>query len=144
MRETFRPVLPSRTYSICDADAEHPSCPLFPSVSLFLFHFEELDVEQQRRIGRNRAAGAALAVSELGRNDERARAADFHPGHALVPAANDLPAPQLERERLAMVLRAVELLAVFIGGLRVVQPPGVVHGDLTAALRLRASADLAV
>src|SRR5256714_12038864 len=109
-----------------------------------LLDLEELDIEEQRRVGRNRAAGAALTVAQLRRDDQRALAANLHPGNALVPAADDLPAAQLERERLAVVLRAVEFLPVLVGGLRVVQPAGVMHTHLMAALRLCTCADFAV
>src|SRR6266849_222347 len=136
MRETFRPVLPRRTYSMIAAQTER-------SLSS-LFDLDQLDVEEQCGVWRDRTAGAALSVPELGRDNQRALAADFHPGDALVPAADHLPATQLERERLAMVLRAVELLPVLVGGLRVVQPTGVVHRHLMPALRFSARADLAV
>src|SRR6185436_14810590 len=90
------------------------------------------------------AAGAARAVAEIGRDDQRPRAADLHPGNTLIPAADHLPGAELERKRLTVVLRAVELLAVAVGGLRVVQPPGVVNAHGLAGRRRRAGADLAV
>src|SRR5262249_25447634 len=95
-----------------------------------LSNLQQFDVEDERGVGRDVAAGAAGAVGELRRDDQRARAADFHPGHALVPAGDDAAGAELEVERLAVIARAVELLAVLVGRLRVVQPPGVVHGDL--------------
>jgi hypothetical protein len=58
--------------------------------------------------------------------------ADFHAATALIPAAITWPAPRRERKRLAAIARAVEFLAVFVGGFRVVEPAGVVHGDFFA------------
>src|SRR6202171_2027411 len=55
-----------------------------------LFYAEQLDVADQRGVWRNDAAGAAGAIAELGRNDQRALAADLHGRDAFVPAANDL------------------------------------------------------
>src|SRR5581483_3610813 len=111
MRETFRPVDPRRTYSIAD-DA--------------LLHTEKLDVEHERRVRRDRSAGAARAVPEIGWNDQRPLAAHLHAGHTHVPAADHLPRAKLEGERLPAITRAVEFLAVFVGRLRVVQPARVV------------------
>ena len=65
--------------------------------------------------------GAAGAVAEVGRDDEGALAADFHAGHAFVPAFDHLALAEGERERLVAVARAVELGAVE-------QPAGVVDG----------------
>src|SRR5450759_3153795 len=103
MRETLRPLEPRRTYSI-------------------LFHADEFHVEEQRRVRRDDGARATRAVAELGGNDERARAADLHAGDALIPAANHRAGAELERERLPVIARAVELLAAVIRRLRVVQP----------------------
>src|SRR5512135_3422403 len=50
---------------------------------------QQLDVEDQRGIGRNDAAGAALSVAELRRDDQRSLAADLHGGDALIPAGDD-------------------------------------------------------
>ena len=56
------------------------------------------------------AAGAALAVGQLGRADELGLAADLHPLHALRPAGDD--AVERKRRRLVALVRAVELGAV--------------------------------
>ena len=53
-------------------------------------HAEQFDFEDQRGIRRNDAAGAAGAIAECRRNNQRALAADFHGGDAFVPAGNDL------------------------------------------------------
>src|ERR1700733_8050370 len=75
-------------------------------------HPQQLDIEDQRRVGRDDAAGAARAVAELGRDDQRAFAADFHPGDALVPPFDDLAGAEPEAERRAAIDRAVEFLAL--------------------------------
>src|ERR1035437_217846 len=113
IRETFRPLEPRRTYSI-------------------LFHADEFDIEEQRRVRRDAGARAARAVAELGRNDERPRAADLHAGDALIPAPNHRAGAELERERLPVIARAVELLAVVIRRLGIVEPSRVMHGHLFA------------
>src|SRR6266496_1083848 len=107
----------------------------------WLLHAEQLDIEHQRGVGRDRPAGAARAVAEIGRDDEGALAADFHPGDALIPALDDLPRAQAEGEGLAAVERAVEF-----GALRtvIVQPSGVMHADLVALCRFSAGADIGV
>src|SRR5437764_5472464 len=55
-----------------------------------LFHAEQFDIEHQRRIWRNDAARTASAITQRGRNDQRALAADFHGGDAFIPAGNHL------------------------------------------------------
>src|SRR5688572_26665406 len=95
--------------------------------------FHQLDVEHQRGIRGDRAAGAARAIAHLRRDDEGALAAHLHSGHALVPAADHLSRAQLEIERRAAIHRAVELLAVAVGLGRIVQPAGVVDTNGTRA-----------
>ena len=53
---------------------------------------DELHVEHQRRAGRNDAAGAAVAVGEVRRDDEAALPADLHAGDALIPSLDHLTA----------------------------------------------------
>src|SRR5882762_5985511 len=77
-----------------------------------LFHVQQFDVEQQRRVRRDRAAGAAGAISELRRDDERPLAADLHAREALIPALNHLAGAEFEFEWVVAIARAVELLAV--------------------------------
>src|SRR5438105_3573418 len=75
----------------------HECAPTPPS---WLFHRQQFDVEHQRRIRRDRAAGAARTVAERGRNDQRALAADFHAGDALVPALDYAALADGKLERL--------------------------------------------
>ena len=70
----------------------------------------QLDLEAQRRVRRNGAAGAALAIGELGRADELGLAADLHLLHAFGPALDD--AAEREHRRRVALVRAVELGAV--------------------------------
>src|SRR5262245_5112980 len=72
-------------------------------VSRWSFHSQKFDDEGQLRIRRDRAGVAALAVGEVGGDDELALAADLHAGDALVPALDDLPGAELEGERAAAV-----------------------------------------
>ena len=55
-------------------------------------HREQLDLEDQRGLGRDDAGVAAHAVAELGWDGQLALAAHLHAGHALVPALDDLAA----------------------------------------------------
>src|SRR5207244_256936 len=64
-----------------------------------LLHVDQLDVEDQRGVGRDHARRAALAVAERGRDGELALAPHLHPGDALVPALDDVGRADLERER---------------------------------------------
>src|SRR6185437_13286659 len=103
-----------------------------------LVDFYQLDIEHQRREGRNHPAGAARAVTQRGRDDQRALAAFLHAGDAFVPALDDLAAAEIELERLGTVERAVEFLAL---GAVLVQPAGVVDRDAMAGRRDLAGAD---
>src|SRR6516165_5409292 len=109
--------------------------------AVVLLHLQQFDVEDQGGIGRDRSAGAAGAIAELGRDVQRALAADPHPGHTLVPAGDDLLGAERELERLAAVDRAVELLAL---GAIVRQQSGVVHGNFVAGFSGGALAGLCV
>src|ERR1051325_11246501 len=100
-------------------------------------HLQQFDIEHQRGVGRDDAAGAAGAIAELGRDDQGALAADLHAGHALVPALDHLMRAEWERKRLAAVEGAVELLALLA---IVVEPAGVMHADILAGGRLGAGA----
>src|SRR5688572_8741831 len=71
--------------------------------SLTSSHVEQLDVEQERGVRGDHAAGAARAVAVIRRDRQRAAAADLHAGDTLVPSADDLAAAQTERERFAPV-----------------------------------------
>src|SRR6516165_3033800 len=88
---------------------------------------KQLDLEQQRRVRRNDAAGAARAVAERGRDDEDARSAFLHSLYALVPAADHVARAEREFERVVAVLAGVELRSL---GAVLVEPAGVVdaHG----------------
>src|SRR5207248_2199754 len=61
-----------------------------------LGHFQQLDLEDQRRLRRDDAAAAVLAVGEHGRDEEPALAADAHAGDAFVQAPDDVA--RAERE----------------------------------------------
>src|SRR3954469_11510692 len=74
-----------------------------------LLQLQKLDLEQQGRVRRDNAAGAARAVAQLGRDQQRPLAAHLHAGHAFVPTLDHLAATEPERERAAPVQRAVEL-----------------------------------
>src|SRR6202035_5407839 len=106
-----------------------------------LYDVEQLDVEDQRGVWRNDAAGAAGAIAELGRNDQRALAADLHGRDAFVPAGDDLVQADLELERLVAVDRGVEFLA--LGGI-LIKPSGVMHDAGLAGFWRGAGAGLGV
>src|SRR5688572_3182423 len=50
---------------------------------------QQFDVELQRGVGRDDAAGAACAVAKIGGDDQHALAAFLHALHAFVPALDD-------------------------------------------------------
>src|SRR5712692_7178529 len=107
-----------------------PSWPLVTFLVRLLLHSQQFHVEDQRRIGRDRARKAALAVGQLRRDAQLPLAPDFHSGHAFVPTLDHFAGSQSERERLTGVDGAVELLAAG-------QPAGVVNLNLLALLRDR-------
>src|SRR5579863_2314435 len=71
---------------------------------------KQFDLEEQRCVWRDHAAGATSAVTQRGRNDQRALASDFHRGNAFVPAGDHPALSDRKFERLVAVDRAVELL----------------------------------
>src|SRR6267154_4067845 len=112
-----------------------------PGSARRLLHRQQFDIEHQRGVRRNEAAGAARAVTQCGRNDQGALAADLHRGDALVPAGDHLALPDRKLERLVAVDRRVELLALLAV---LIEPAGVMHDADLARLRRCARTDLAV
>src|SRR5208282_4860555 len=106
-----------------------------------LLHADQIDVENQRGAGRDVAAGAACAIAQVRRNDQRAFAADMHGGEAFVPALDDLALAEREGKRLATVERAVEFLTLLAVD---EQPSGVIDGHGLAGFRHRSGAGLDV
>src|SRR5215204_4733130 len=102
---------------------------------------EQLDIEDQRGVWRDRAASAARAIAETGRDDERALATNLHARHALVPTLDDPALADRKLERLVAIDRGVEFLAL---GAVLVEPAGVMHDHGLARARRRAGAGLGV
>src|SRR5476649_1247929 len=95
-----------------------------PPSSSGSFYVQEFDIEHQGRVWRDHAAGAARAIAQRGRNDQRALAADLHGGDALVPAADHGALADWKLERLLAVDRRVEFLALLAV---LIKPTGIVH-----------------
>src|SRR5271168_801788 len=106
-----------------------------------LLHAEQIYVEHQRGARRNDAAGAARAIAQVRRNDQRALAADMHGGDAFVPALDDLALAEREGKRLATVERAVEFLTLLAVD---EQPSGIIDRHGLADLRHGSGARLDV
>ena len=99
---------------------------------------EQLDLEHQRRVRRDHAAGAARAVAELGRDRQHARAADLHALHAFVPAADHLAGAEVEaRTGRRGPCSNRTCLPRWLAAVRVVQPAGVVHAHVAGRPALR-------
>src|SRR3954452_15353005 len=96
-----------------------------------LLHGQQFDVEHQRSVRRNDTAGAARAITEFRRNDQRALAADLHRADALIAAADHLPYADLEFERFVAIDRRVELLALLAV---LVEPSRIMHDAGLAGL----------
>lgn len=107
-------------------------------------HIEQLDIEHECRVRWYDAARAAGTIAEVSWNHERTSAANLHAGDALVPPLDDHARPKAESKWLAPISGAVELLAMLIGSIGVVQPPGVVNGDLCTRRRRGAATDLGI
>src|SRR5438128_2104555 len=86
----------------------------FEKRDLVVANRNELDLEDQRRVGWNDAARAMAAVGHLRRDHQRAPPPDAHPRHALVPAADDAAAAQRKTERRTAIERGVEFAPFFI------------------------------
>src|SRR5882757_6257349 len=112
----------------------------FPSWPLLL-HRQQFDVEHQRRIGRDGAAGAARAIAQRGRYDQRALAADLHGGDAFVPARDHPLLSDRKLERLVAIHGTVEFLALLA---ILIKPAGVMHDASLSGFWRSAGADLAV
>src|SRR6202012_2125668 len=104
-------------------------------------HVEQFDVEHQCGVRRNDAAGAARAITELGRNDQSALTAHLHRGDAFVPALNHLALPDRNLERIVAVDGGVELLALLA---ILVKPAGVMHDANLTRLGCGSSSNLGV
>jgi hypothetical protein len=102
-----------------------------------LLNAEQIDLEDQRGARRDDAAGAARAIAQVRRNDQRALTADMHGGEAFVPARDDLALAQREGKRLPPVERAIELLALLAVD---EQPARVIDRHGLAGLRHRSGA----
>src|SRR5690606_26020226 len=105
-----------------------------------LLDVEQLDLEHEGGLRRDRPSGALAAIAQLGRDHQYPLAAHAHPGNALVPAADHPARPQQEGERLPARAGAVELLAAVVRRVLVVQPAGVVDRDLVTGRRHRSFA----
>src|SRR4051812_35735296 len=68
---------------------------------------EQLHFEDEGRVRRDHAAGAARAVAEARRDGELALAADLHAGDAFVPALDHVALAERKDEGLAAVLARV-------------------------------------
>src|SRR3546814_1044827 len=89
---------------------------LFPYTTLF---------RSQGGVGRDDATVAARTIGKIWRDQQGPLAADLHVGDTLVPALDHLAVAELELERLAALVGAVEVTA----GLVVFpQPAGVKVG----------------
>ncbi len=76
---------------------------------------EQLDLEQQRRVGRNDPARSPAAISHVRRNHQGAPATDAHAHDALVPAPNDSARTKRKTERRAPIERGIKFAAFFVG-----------------------------
>src|SRR6185437_10246218 len=72
---------------------------------------DEIDDEDERLVGADHPAGAALAVGQHRRDRDPPPAADPHPLDALIPALDDLAPAELELEGAPAIPGRVELLA---------------------------------
>src|SRR5262249_10110105 len=93
-----------------------------------LLDVDQLDLEDERRLRRDRGRLTLFAIGKLGGDDQLALAAPLPAGNAFVPALYHLAGAECEVDGLAAIERAVELLAVG-------ERAGIVDGDRLASLR---------
>src|SRR6266567_4507318 len=108
------------------------------------FHLEQLDVEDQRRVGWYDSASAPAAVRHVRGDDQSSLPTDFHARNTLVPAANDAALPEKKSERNLAITRRVEFCALVIGCVGIVNPPSVVNNDGYAFCRFSAAPNLRI
>src|SRR6185312_336745 len=113
--------------------------PLFQTVRLL--HGKQFDVEDQRSVRRDHAAGTARAITQRRRDDQRALAADFHGGDALVPSGDHAMLADRKLERLVAVDGGVELFALLPV---LIEPTGIMHHADLARPGRGAGADLGI
>ena len=77
-----------------------------------LAYIEEFDLENQRGIGRDHAAGTTGSVGQIRWDDQFALATDFHARDAFIPSLDHPTCSEREAEGAAPVA-AVEFLAAF-------------------------------
>src|SRR6185369_7916413 len=109
----------------------NPGC---AALSWRLGDVQQLHFEHQRRLRRNGAGQALVAVGELGRDGEPALAADLHAGHPLVQPLDHVARAESEVERIAAGAAGVELLPVG-------KPADVMNHDVLAGFGGGAAAD---
>lgn len=68
-----------------------------------LLDLQELDFEDERRVGRNHTRVTLGTVGEFRRDSELALPAHAHRSHTFVPTFNHLAAPQHETKRLIAI-----------------------------------------
>lgn len=102
------------------------------SACCWLPDLEQVHHEDQRLAGPDDATGATVTVGEVGGYEQLSATADLHALHAPVPALDDLPDAESERQRFAAVVGSVELLAGGVGHSDVVDDDRATGGGLRA------------
>jgi|SRR6516165_2827855 len=83
---------------------------------------QQFNLENQGRVGWNRAGISRFPVRKFGWNRESGFVADTHGSHSFIPTLDNLPGAENERERFISVHGTVEFCAVG-------QPPCVMDSD---------------
>jgi hypothetical protein len=97
-----------------------------------LLDAEQLHIEHERGAGRNPApAGTAISVAKMRWNDQSAALADPHAFDTLIPASNHKAFTEGKAERPRA--RRIELPALVVGRILVIEPAGVMHDGHAAA-----------
>ena len=88
--------------------------------------------EEDQRLTRSddTAPGTAVTVGKIGRMISLSPTTDPHTGHTLIPASDNAAGTELELQRLAAVVRGVELLPAAIGHTDVVHPDSTARAGL--------------
>jgi len=81
-------------------------------MSGFAGQADELNIEDQGRVGWNDAPKPTFTVCHMGRDGECTLFADTHPDDTFIPAFNDLPDAKGQRQRLITIVTRVEFIAV--------------------------------
>src|SRR5690606_3288583 len=99
-----------------------------------LLDVQQFDIEYQGRIRRDHTTRATSPITHLRWDHQCTLTAYLHAGKSLIPTLDHLTTAKIENEGLTTIHGAVELLPLILRFGRIIQPAGVMYGDVKADL----------